>query len=220
MTMRTLWLPAVLLSVGTAASTGAGVQREIPLRTPLESVVPAQMYGFGSINQEVSAQEQRVAGMDNYLLRVYSDPNVKAAAASAATAMAFSIYVGYYEKQMRGHTIHSPKNCLPGAGWEALTSTTAVIKTPQGDIPVTKYLLKREQERAVVFYWYQGRGRVEANEYRVKWNLLRDAALRRRSDEALVRVVVPVTKTEDEAVQVASRVATDLIPALSKALPQ
>lgn len=217
MTLKTMWLPAILLSVGTAASTGAGAQRSIPLRTQLSDVVPTEMQGMFGVDQEVSAQEQRVAGMDNYLLRSYS-PSAATAAVAAATT--FSIYVGYYEKQMRGHTIHSPKNCLPGAGWEALTSTTAIVKTSQGEIPVTKYLLKREQERAVVFYWYQGRGRVEANEYRVKWNLLRDAAVRRRSDEALVRIVVPVNRSEDEAVKVATLVATDLIPALSKALPQ
>ncbi|HET9439720.1 MAG TPA: EpsI family protein [Longimicrobiales bacterium] len=212
MTLRMMWLPAILLSVGAAASTGAGVQRSMPLRAPLADVIPRELDGLRGVDQEVSLQEQRVAGMDEYLLRRYSSE-------AAATATMFSVYVGYYEKQMRGHTIHSPKNCLPGAGWEALTSSTAVVQTASGAVPVTKYLLKRKDERAVVLYWYQGRGRVEANEYRVKWNLLRDAAVRRRSDEALVRVVVPVTSTEAEATQVASRVAVNLIPALTKALP-
>lgn len=207
-----MWLPAILLSVGAAASTGTGVQRSMPLRAPLDEVIPRQLEGLRGVDQEVSSQEQRIAGMDAYLLRRYSSQ-------ATASATVFSVYVGYYEKQMRGHTIHSPKNCLPGAGWEALTSSTAVVQTAQGAVPVTKYLLKRKDERAVVFYWYQGRGRVEANEYRVKWNLLRDAALRRRSDEALVRVVVPVTSTEAEATNVASRVAVNLIPELAKALP-
>jgi EpsI family protein len=212
MTLGTRLLPALLLAAGTVASTGAGVQRSIPLRSPLPAVVPVEFMQMRGTDQTVSEQEQRVAGMDSYLLRNY--------APAATAAMAFSIYVGYYQKQSRGHTIHSPKNCLPGAGWEALTSTTATVATAQGAVPVTKYLLKRDDDRAVVLYWYQGRGRVEANEYKVKWNLLRDAALRRRSDEALVRVVVPVTGTEEEAVKVATTVAANLIPSVSKALPQ
>jgi hypothetical protein len=40
-----------------------------------------------------------------------------------------------------------------------------------------------------VYYWYQGRGRIVASEYQVKWNLLRDAALLGHTEEALVRVV-------------------------------
>jgi EpsI family protein len=177
--------------------------------------MPAQLHGLSGVDQTISEKERRVAGMDDYLLRSYGS-----AAAAGAAATTFSVYVGYYEKQARGHTIHSPKNCLPGAGWEALASTTATVVTAAGTVEVTKYLLKRKEQRAIVLYWYQGRGRVEANEYRVKWNLLRDAALKRRSDEALVRVVVPVTQSEDKALEVATNVATDLIPALSRALPE
>ena len=70
-----------------------------------------------------------------------------------------------------------------------------------------------------MLYWYQGRGRVENNEYAVKVNLLLDAALKRRSDEALVRIVVPVTAEEDAAFELASRAAREVIPELDRALP-
>jgi EpsI family protein len=83
---------------------------------------------------------------------------------------------------------------------------------------VNRYLLQNRTQQALVLYWYQGRGRVASNEYRVKWDLLRDAALRRRSDEALVRVVVPVRSGEDAAA-LAVRVAETLAPAVAEALP-
>ena len=57
---------------------------------------------------------------------------------------------------------------------------------------MNRYVLKNGAATAVVYYWYQGRGRVVANEYAVKWNLLRDAAVAGHTEEALVRVVVPV----------------------------
>jgi len=53
----------------------------------------------------------------------------------------------------------------------------------------------------------------------VKWDLLRDAALRRRSEEALVRVVVPVGDDPDRSLGTATAAATALIPALFEALP-
>jgi EpsI family protein len=93
------------------------------------------------------------------------------------------------------------------------------IASPLGPVRVNRYLLKNKQEQALVLYWYQGRGRVEANEYLVKWDLLRDAALRRRTEEALVRVVVPLTSTEAHAYELASAIAARLLPAVQQALP-
>ena len=100
-----------------------------------------------------------------------------------------------------------------------MASQVVEINTPLGAVAVNRYLLQREEQRALVLYWYQGRGRVQANEYLVKWDLLRDSALRQRSDEALVRIVVPIRDDEDAAFALASQVATEVVPALSAALP-
>ena len=131
----------------------------------------------------------------------------------------FSLFVAYFDQQTQGKTIHSPKNCMPGGGWEPLASHIIPIETAAGAVAVNKYLLQRGSERALVLYWYQGRGRVEANEYVVKFDLLKDAALRGRSDEALVRIVVPLEKSEEEAVELAARVAETVLPRLDAALP-
>lgn len=205
------WAPAALLAAGIVLTWGAHGQDSLPLRAPLESTVPARISGFAGTDIEVSEDEQRVAGMTDYLMRVYE--------AAPGAAAGFSVYVGYYASQTRGRTIHSPKNCLPGAGWEALTSRKDVLPTPGGPVPVNRYLLQRGKERALVLYWYQGRGRIAAGEYQVKWDLLRDAALRGRSDEALVRVIVPVRKSEAEALKLARDVGRQLVPAVYRAVP-
>jgi EpsI family protein len=156
-----------------------------------------------------------VAGFTDYLLREYVQPGEP-----GADERWFSVYVGYYDTQTRGRTIHSPKNCLPGSGWEALNATRVMIPTPQGEIEVNRYLLQREDEQALVLYWYQGRGRMVASEYRAKWDLLRDAALHRRSEESLVRIVVPVTSGDEAlAFDLARNVALRLQPALEEAMP-
>jgi EpsI family protein len=131
-----------------------------------------------------------------------------------------SLYVGYYDRQVRGKTIHSPKNCLPGAGWAPVQSAVLSIDTPTGPVDVNRYLLQNENRLALVLYWYQGRGRVQANEYLVKWDLLRDAVLRQRTEEALVRIVVPVRGDDQAGALVAAREAAGrVIPALWSALP-
>jgi EpsI family protein len=206
------WAPAALLSAGAFLVHGLGPQQALELRQSLAETVPHSFDVYEGVDLEVSAAEARVAGFSDYLFRVYAAPE--------SDVYAASLYVGYYESQMQGRTIHSPKNCLPGAGWEPLASEVALVPLAGGaSVEVNRYILQREGEQALVLYWYQGRGRIAHNEYMVKWDLLRDAALRQRSDEALVRIVVPVTTTVEDAFERARDVASTVIPELDHALP-
>jgi len=208
------WAPAALLSVGAVFTVGIQGQRSLELREPLAVGVPEEIQGFVGRDVALSSAEAKAAGVTSYLARTYA-----AADAAPGALPAFSLYVGYYDRQTQGRTIHSPKNCLPGAGWEALAAGTTRVSVGGADVAVNRYVVQRGTQQALVLYWYQGRGRVEANEYRVKWNLLRDAALRRRSDEALVRVVVPITTSDSAATNFAAGVAGELLPAVARSLP-
>lgn len=208
------WSPAILLAVGATFTVGVDTQRSLALQRPLGDAIPRVIEGFPGRDVPVSEAELRVAGVTDHLLRNYEQR------IDGASAGWFSVYIGYYDRQTQGRTIHSPKNCLPGGGWEPLASRREVLQTSLGDVPVNRYLLRKGDEYALVLYWYQGRGRIESNEYVVKWDLLRDSALRQRSEEALGRIVVPVTAGEDSAFALASRVAAAVIPALSRALPE
>jgi EpsI family protein len=205
------WLPAGVLAAGAVLTVGVDAQRSLPLRRPLAEAVPA-LPGAVARDVVISDDELAVAGVSAHLMRQYAPFD--------SAAPPFSIYVGYYDRQVRGRTIHSPRNCLPGSGWEALASSTVTVPVPGGPVTVNRYLLRKNDEQALVLYWYQGRGRVASNEYLVKWDLLRDAALRRRSDEALVRIVVSIVHSERQALEKAVGVAAELIPALDSALPQ
>lgn len=203
-----------MMAAGLAVVSLGQRQQSMPLRAALDTALPVTIDGQVGQDLAISREEQEIAGMSDYVVRVYGDEK-------EASGDAFSVYVGYYENQTQGRTIHSPRNCLPGAGWEALTSSEESVNTPTGIIPVNFYVLQNGSERAVALYWYQGRGRVVANEYRVKWNLLLDRMVRRRSDEALVRILVPVVEGETDqlAFQKASRLVGTLMPAVSEALP-
>jgi EpsI family protein len=213
MRATTLWAPAIVLSVAAVLTVGIDTQRSMPLRAPFDSVIPREIAGFTGKDVILSEAEARVAGMDVYLMRNHE-------ATVPGDSSRFSLYIGYYERQVRGRTIHTPKNCLPGAGWEALASQPIAIHTEEGPATVNRYILQREGQQVLVLYWYQGRGRVEANEYVVKWNLLRDAALHKRTEEALVRVVVPIYGGKEQAAfSTAREAAARVIPALWDALP-
>ncbi len=202
--------PGVILAAGCLLLLKAGLQRDMPLRGSLETL-PSTLLGSTGTDQVIGADEQRVAGMSQYLLRSYGPDS----------ASRFSVYVGYYTSQRQGKTIHSPKNCLPGSGWEPLAAREEELAVGGKMVKVNRYELANHDQRALVYYWYQGRGRVAANEYRVKLDLLRDAAIRGRTEEALVRIVVPLSDTvsDSAAETVARAVSSQIIPALAQLLP-
>jgi len=204
------FLPALLMGIGALLLLGVNRQKVMPLAAPL-STLPTEILGLAGRDHPITAAEQQVAGMTNYVLRDFVNP--------ADSTFGFSVYVGYYDRQTQGKTIHSPKNCLPGAGWEPTAVSDQEIIVGGQRVVVRRYLLAKDQTRAMVYYWYEGRGRVSSNEYRVKWELLRDAALTGRSEEALVRIVLPLNRGEAFADSTAQNVARSIIPAIERALP-
>ncbi len=203
------WVPAGIMCAGCVLLLSVQRQSAQALRAPL-STIQTSAPGFTASDGVIDKEEQRVAGMSHYLYRVFD---------RAGTQDQFTVYVGYYEEQTQGRTIHSPKNCLPGAGWDALDSRRVTIATANGPLTVNRYLLANKSARALVYYWYQGRGRTEASEYRVKWNLLRDAAIRGRTEEALVRIVVPMTPSMGDPDSLATATAKQLVPEVKAKLP-
>lgn len=209
------WAPVTLLVLGGILLTTVQAQERPVLQGPLASALPAEIEGLPGSDSEVADAEAAVAGFTDYALRVYGSE-----ADTAQTGLRWAtIYLGYYDQQTQGRTIHSPRNCLPGSGWEALSNDPETLTAGSESFTVNRYVLQNGDIRALVLYWYQGRGRVAHDEYLVKWDLLRDAALRRRTDEALVRIVVPITESEEASFSFARRIATELMPAVDRVLP-
>jgi EpsI family protein len=184
-----------------------------------EAVVPRQPlrdlpYKLGTWSgQEQPLQEAvvKVAGVTDYTNRVYSGPG----------EIPVQVYIGYYASQRTGDTIHSPKNCLPGAGWDPIRAGYAALDVPGGrKIVVNEYVIEQDTDKQLVFYWYQGRGRVIASEYKAKLWMMADAISRNRTDGALVRLVTPIAESEAQA-RARLAVFTDaLFPDLNKLIPE
>jgi EpsI family protein len=188
---RVLWralLPAAVFLAGTVGKGAARSESSLALSHPLHEF-PTMVSGFTATgDRQLDDAVLRTLRPDDYMHRSYED----------ASGRQLALFIAYYARQLGGSTIHSPRNCLPGSGWEPVRHQRLVVSTPYGDGTVNRYLVEHESgARALVFYWYQGRGRVEANEYMVKRDLVRDALLKRRSDEALVRIVFPVAPRGD-----------------------
>ena len=126
-----------------------------------------------------------------------------------------SLYVGYYATQRNGATYHSPLNCLPGSGW-VMSDGGKMTITPTGapSFEANRYVIQNGNQRALIIYWYQGRGNAVASEYLAKIYTVLDSVRRRRSDGALVRVMTPLGNSpadaEKSAIELASEAAREL----------
>lgn len=155
------------------------------------------------------AETERVLRADDYLSRNY---------ASAEGRIA-NFYVGYYATQRNGATYHSPLNCLPGSGWN-MGEPGKVTINPKGGgraFEANRYIIEQGSDRQLMLYWYQGRGRAIASEYWGKIYTVLDSISRRRSDGAMVRVMVPLPKGESEQAALASSI--DLVAEIAPLLP-
>jgi exosortase D (VPLPA-CTERM-specific) len=135
-----------------------------------------------------------------------------------------NLWIAYYDSQRAGASAHSPQACIPSNGWEINTirQTELNIPGPWGDrLPINRVVITKSGTRAIVYYWFQQRGRVVTNEWIVKWYILVDAVTKQRTDGALIRLVSQLNPGESEAVADArlAAFATRVVPALEGYIP-
>ena len=185
---------------------------EIPVSRQPFSQFPMTMAGWRAVvDPPLEPEILKVLGVDDYLSRVYYQPSGEAA----------GLYMGFYGSQRQGDTIHSPQNCLPGAGWEAISEGRLEMTNVDGrgrDISVNRYVIQKGLDRQLVLYWYQGRGRVVASEYTSRALLIKDAIVSNRTDGSLVRVIVPASDMA-KADTLAQEFVRVIFPSLDSYLP-
>jgi EpsI family protein len=164
-------------------------------------------------DQRFDTETERVLRADDYVARVYTREDGRVAQVS----------VGYYATQKNGATYHSPLNCLPGAGW-AMSEPGKIAVSPTGgarSFEANRYIIQNGSDRQLLVYWYQGRGRAVSSEYWGKIYTVIDSISRRRSDGAMVRVMMPLGagQSEQSALEAAVNLAAEVSPVLPGFVP-
>ncbi len=197
---RHLWLLIVVLIAGgilvnTWAYLGeAHVERHELRNFPIQVGAWKQQ----GVDRRFDAQTMSILRATDYLLRDYR----------LGKGQTANLYIGYYATQRDGASYHSPLNCLPGAGWSMVDPERIAISLPNGkSFLANKYVIENGGHRELMIYWYQGRGRMIASEYWGKIYTVVDSVRLRRSDAAMVRVTVPITASDDDALESAREFA-------------
>jgi len=187
----------------------------VPLKKELK-FFPMKINKWEGTEMSLEGRILDVLGVSDYLMRSYISGGDSALNISSNP---ISLYVGFYETQNKGKTYHSPKNCLPGGGWELTTMETVPAVFSGVSHDVNKVIIQKGLEKQVVIYWFQDRGRIIASEYWAKIYLVLDSIMKKRSDGAFIRIIVPVVNTEESALKEGLLFAENIFPVLEKYLP-
>jgi EpsI family protein len=150
--------------------------------------------------------------VDDYLMRSYAN----------SQGQVIGLYVGYFESQRDGKQNHSPRQCLPGAGWSIAESRTIPLRLAshnQSEVLINLYLMQKDDHKDLYLWWYQSRGRVYANEYLNKLYMVLDSVTMNRTDGALVRVNMPANPDEAKTLDVQLEFVRSLLHILPVYIP-
>jgi EpsI family protein len=205
----------VTLVLLTQAAVVYSSQRteKVPASLPLSNL-PLTLGPWRFVSDSIVDDETKdVLKADDLLLRDYRD---------SSNGRKAGLFVAAFRTQRNGQVPHSPKNCLPGAGWTQLSSDDYPVNVGAAQpIVVNRYIVQHGEERSLVMYWYQSRERVVASEYTAKFWVMADAIRLNRTDTALVRVFVDIVNGNfDEATQTAVSFVQNFFGPLHRVLPQ
>ena len=214
--MKRYWRFAV--SVILLAGTGLVLQARngteiIPQRPPLSSF-PRTLDGWNSRDLQLTQDVRDVLGPGDFLLRNYRDPG---------SNQDVFLFLAYFASQRTGDTIHSPKNCLPGAGWAPVqTGRITIDVAGYAPFQANRYLIAKGDERQLVLYWYWAHNRAVASEYAAKFYLVTDSIRMHRTDGSLVRLSMPLPRGEsvESAEQNLIAWAGRVVPLLNTYIPR
>jgi exosortase D (VPLPA-CTERM-specific) len=154
---------------------------------------PLQLGEWRGVSSSMERQYLDALQLDDYVLADYS----------AVEKVPVNVYVAYYQSPKKGRSSHSPRQCIPGGGWEITSFDTVRVDHASGIAPaldLNRVAIQKGGQKQIVYYWFKQRDRWITSEYLVKFFLFWDSLTRHRADGALVRLVSAVNAGETEAI--------------------
>jgi EpsI family protein len=209
------FISAALLVASAAVFLQARTHSEnFPPRQSLQSF-PDRLQSWTGTDIALDKEALDVLGPGDFLLRVYQNEE--------QPQPYVDLFIAYFPTQRAGDTIHSPKNCLPGAGWAPIASSRITLTLPgHTPFPANRYLIAKGDVRELVLYWYWAHDRGVASEYWAKFYLVKDSVQMNRSDGALIRITTPMEsgETTEAAQQRLLPFAGSVAPILNTYIPR
>lgn len=209
MIARSRFMLVTLLLVMTWLYLFFHTRQAIPVARPLAEF-PASYQGWNMISQEQFGDDLlKVLKPSDYLARQYE----------AVNGRQVGLYIGYHNGSRESGEIHSPKNCLPGSGWQQVTTTQTVLAGLPDTIHLTRAVYQKGDNKELFLYWFQVRDKSISDEYALKLSGIASAILYGRKDASFIRISVPFVVNEHEAAAIGTSFIRDTYPMIRAFLP-
>jgi len=175
------FIAVIALLAGTILASGLAERRvPEPLAVPLDRL-SNEIAGWVAVKDEpLDDRVIRTLDATSYLVRTYRKQNLE-----------LNLFIAFYAQQRAGESMHSPRHCMPGGGWEIWRHGSAFVRLNGAEAPINQYSIQNAGARMLMFYWYQSKNRVVASEYMGKILLARDTLLTGRTAGTIVRFTLP-----------------------------
>lgn len=180
------------------------------LEKPLKEF-PLSVGNWTTVRKETFSQAiLDVLRPTDYLSRNYSDPN----------GNVVSLYIGYHGGRKGDGGIHSPRNCLPGAGWFLNSTDIIAVKGGElGTIDIVNAVMSKGTTTISFYYWFQVRGNVLNDEYALKLAEVWSTLTAQRKDASFIRISMPVAKSNVDHGAIMDKFTNDFYPVIHSYLP-
>ena len=185
-------------------------EADVPINTPLDQF--PQHAGDWTMTGQARFDERVLAVLlpTDYLSRSYTN----------SRGDKLSLYIGFHNGGPNSGPIHSPKQCLPGSGWNRLKEDVRQVKFKDNKIPYVSAIYQKDTDKQLFLYWFQVRDQILTNEYALKLAMVQNSMLSNRRDSSFIRLSVMATDGEDQAIEIGEQFIRAFFPAIREALPR
>ena len=211
--MKLRYILTIIILLAAAALNHYFSKPDISLPRKSLAEFPKELGDWAVVSEhKIEGRSMEILQVDDYITRDYRN----------SKGEVIGLYIGYFKSQREGKGIHSPRQCLPGAGWVPVNTTVYRMAAPGYNpetVPVNKFIMGKGLDRQLYLFWYHGRGRIYASEYWNKIYLIWDGLTKKRTDGALIRVNNPVIGNTEDALKTQSDFIQLFLPLLKEYIP-
>lgn len=204
---RFIFIYLILILTGLYINMHSDI--EVPVNRPLVEF-PTENSGWKMTSQSSFSENiLKILKPSDYLVRRYAGPDNAVA----------ELYIGYHSGAKGIGQVHSPKQCLPGGGWNRLKEDKVAVDVPGGKVNLVRAVYQKGDSKELFLYWYKVKGKTLDDEYSLKLSQITNSILYRRKDAAFVRISVPFETEEKAAFDGAVKFVQAFAPAVDEFLP-
>ncbi|MDP3024009.1 MAG: EpsI family protein [candidate division Zixibacteria bacterium] len=185
------WIAVSLLALTTIVVNYIRISEVLPPNTANLQIIPLSTKTWQGLEYHFSDNTYQILRTDASTFRKYVDQQ----------GNIVWLFLAYFKSQKYGSQIHSPKNCLPGSGWNILKKDKYYFKVGLSDSLCSNlFTISDGKESELMFYWFITESGIVTNEFMLKLDLVLNSLRHKPTHAAFVRMTISLQRSDEKTV--------------------